>query len=316
MELPFPNGSARRPGFTLIELLVVIAIIAILAAILFPVFAQARESARQTACLNNLKQIGVAIPMYAQDYDERFPIHLYYPTSGNYSVSITWREECQPYIKNGVDNAHQGKEYANQNRALTGVFQCPSTPAIKAYQANAFLMDWRNCNQNNGLCKTAKLAQINKPAQIVVVMEVGVNLNTQEDGGPQGDDVWLWDPQYYIAYGNAGVKASPGQSDKYFLGPFTASNMPDALKLEGDTTALHDFGGGTKYPRFRHHGFGNAVFADGHVKAMKKGAFNWCVNYAQPGTAGQGAAAGKYSSTGDDYSAMFNADGACTDYRQ
>jgi len=62
----------RPKGFTLIELLVVIAIIAILAAILFPVFSQARESARKTSCLSNTKQIGLAVNMYVQDYDERF----------------------------------------------------------------------------------------------------------------------------------------------------------------------------------------------------------------------------------------------------
>jgi prepilin-type N-terminal cleavage/methylation domain-containing protein len=60
----------KRPGFTLIELLVVIAIIAILAAILFPVFAKAREKARQSSCLSNLKQLGLAVLQYAQDYDE------------------------------------------------------------------------------------------------------------------------------------------------------------------------------------------------------------------------------------------------------
>src|SRR5258706_471850 len=66
-------GSTKRPGFTLIELLVVIAIIAILAAILFPVFAQARESARMASCLSNLRQIGTGTLMYIQDYDEKYP---------------------------------------------------------------------------------------------------------------------------------------------------------------------------------------------------------------------------------------------------
>jgi prepilin-type N-terminal cleavage/methylation domain-containing protein/prepilin-type processing-associated H-X9-DG protein len=88
------NLPAKR-AFTLIELLVVIAIIAILAAILFPVFAQAREKARQTACLSNEKQIGLAIMQYLQDHDD-----TYMAADHNATEPYTWFEPLQPYLKN------------------------------------------------------------------------------------------------------------------------------------------------------------------------------------------------------------------------
>src|SRR2546430_749011 len=89
----------KRTGFTLIELLVVIAIIAILAAILFPVFAQAREKARQTSCLSNTKQWGLGVMMYVQDYDEVMPISGYeaFLTPTSY-----WWNAVSPYIKSGA----------------------------------------------------------------------------------------------------------------------------------------------------------------------------------------------------------------------
>ena len=83
-----------RRGFTLIELLVVIAIIAILAAILFPVFAKAREKARQSSCLSNVKQIGVALLSYAQDFDEMLPSYQFA------TATVIWYNLIQPYIKN------------------------------------------------------------------------------------------------------------------------------------------------------------------------------------------------------------------------
>lgn len=96
------NRSSKRRAFTLIELLVVIAIIAILAAILFPVFARARENARRASCQSNLKQIGLGLMQYTQDYDETMPMLWSVDSpvnSGNAAPGYTWRDAVQPYVK-------------------------------------------------------------------------------------------------------------------------------------------------------------------------------------------------------------------------
>jgi prepilin-type N-terminal cleavage/methylation domain-containing protein/prepilin-type processing-associated H-X9-DG protein len=97
---PRHSSIRRSKGFTLIELLVVIALIALLAAILFPVFARARENARRASCMSNMKQLGLGMQMYSQDYDERMvPYNL--TNEGNSSKDAFWPWRLLPYTKNG-----------------------------------------------------------------------------------------------------------------------------------------------------------------------------------------------------------------------
>jgi len=118
----------NKNAFTLIELLVVIAIIAILAAILFPVFATAREKARQTSCASNEKQIGIAFAQYIQDYDETYPI----AQSGGYAFNPTWEWEISPYLAMKINGGISGSAN-NQKPAL--VYVCPDDTPITAPQA-------------------------------------------------------------------------------------------------------------------------------------------------------------------------------------
>lgn len=133
----------RKMGFTLIELLVVIAIIAILAAILFPVFAQAREKARTIACLSNMNQIGLARQMYIQDYDETFPPNRTYMPNGYY----TWRTSVFPYVKS--DQAWVcPSAYFTRN-----CYDWPDVPGCKA-DGSMTITDYNNgykhCEMNYG----------------------------------------------------------------------------------------------------------------------------------------------------------------------
>jgi prepilin-type N-terminal cleavage/methylation domain-containing protein/prepilin-type processing-associated H-X9-DG protein len=150
-----PRYFSKASGFTLIELLVVIAIIAILAAILFPVFAQAREKARQTSCLSNLKQIATGMRMYSQDYDENVSLARYAPyfwDGVSWPDTHTWRMAVQPYIK---------------NRDLT---RCPSNafynagveveePVFRSYAMNSAALFGEQYNEA-AITEAAELIQI------------------------------------------------------------------------------------------------------------------------------------------------------------
>ncbi|MBC8137937.1 MAG: DUF1559 domain-containing protein, partial [Fibrella sp.] len=122
------RNKSIRSAFTLIELLVVIAIIAILAAILFPVFAQAREKARAASCLSNEKQIGLALMQYIQDYDETYPRAAFgtdptQPFWSDWDNAITWDNVVNPYIKNGRVGTNADFESIGRGGQI---FECPS----------------------------------------------------------------------------------------------------------------------------------------------------------------------------------------------
>jgi prepilin-type N-terminal cleavage/methylation domain-containing protein/prepilin-type processing-associated H-X9-DG protein len=183
---------ARRHGFTLIELLVVIAIIAILAAILFPVFARARENARRTSCLSNLKQIGLGFAQYTQDYDEKYPQLVtgtgwastgdwqtcpsssqpcgrFYVDNGNGTpvYAVSWMDEIYPYVKSAQ------------------IFVCPSAPAAPPIPSYGYSTQFGSYGVGPGIA----VATVQRPAECVMALD----FNTQYFyAGPWGQS---WNEQ-------------------------------------------------------------------------------------------------------------------------
>lgn len=149
--------SQRCQGFTLIELLVVIAIIALLAAILFPVFARARENARRSTCQSNLKQMGLGIMQYKQDYDERFPPSRL-GTPACPFLGLSWGSAIMPYVKSSQ------------------IFKCPSDtlPARNGSTASVGVNDKlggtpASVNVANGMA----LAAVKAPSYVIMWFEDG-----------------------------------------------------------------------------------------------------------------------------------------------
>jgi prepilin-type N-terminal cleavage/methylation domain-containing protein len=162
----------RTPAFTLIELLVVIAIIAILAAILFPVFAQARAKARQAACLSNLKQLGLGLSLYVQDYDESLPIATSwgprwgpsdYKTNAQYVSPFPDSKQpglLQPYLKNDP------------------IWFCPSVgpdsvaPGGWTYRKNGTTYIWNHRTAADQMVSGRSLARVARPAEAPVIWDM------------------------------------------------------------------------------------------------------------------------------------------------
>lgn len=157
---PQPVGCARR-GFTLIELLVVIAIIALLAAILFPVFAQAREKARTTACLSNERQIGLAFMQYAQDSDE------HYPLASQPGAPTSWTDTVQPYIKNYQILRCPDDQSTNWDTPLTAPTIWQKGLRVSSYFMNLWI---------DGRRKYCSMASLQNPASVIYFSESAENL--------------------------------------------------------------------------------------------------------------------------------------------
>jgi prepilin-type N-terminal cleavage/methylation domain-containing protein/prepilin-type processing-associated H-X9-DG protein len=257
------NNTPR--GFTLIELLVVIAIIALLAAILFPVFARARENARKSSCSNNLKQLAVGVAQYTQDFDEAFP-WAWNPVNGS---NVNWWQIVYPYVKN------------------TQVFSCPSDssriaggngfsgqPAPNGYVDGRFHISYGVnypifANGGAGTGTAFNLSDMPKPSQTVLMCDTGVTSQPTEPYiinppviGSKGSAWLLCDPTCTNSGTfpnpkpcNAGAAANPGAS--------TDSNWSAANPRHLDSV--------------------NVTFADGHVKSMPARKFYYQdSNYLNP----------------------------------
>jgi len=189
-----------RKGFTLIELLVVIAIIAILAAILFPVFARAREKARQTTCLSNLKQIGLGALMYAQDYDERFVIY-------RYPNPYFWPDKLDPYIKNTQLWICPSRDAGSWNYGINynhGVgkplAKLPSPAEMLAFCDNKHQL--AGCSYENGVGYTPGLIPAPHNEGINIAYMDGHSKWMKPDGGIDAEGQGLL-PWHYFPDGDA-----------------------------------------------------------------------------------------------------------------
>ncbi|HVK04813.1 MAG TPA: prepilin-type N-terminal cleavage/methylation domain-containing protein [Armatimonadaceae bacterium] len=253
----------RAPsGFTLIELLVVIAIIAILAAILFPVFAQAREKARSTSCLSNLKQIGTAVTQYVQDYDETYPLAYsrsvglgwqtnyltYVPAGWAFGVNAgywrdlsVWSNSTQPYLKN------------------YGVLTCPSAEEVELAGTPPVLVGGPGQPVNVTYTLNAEMSSIPE------------NLITNPASVPA-----MWEGS-----GKAGFKGFSHNSTALYCPvgtepctyvPVTPANS--CTGANGDFTQSIIWGSGNRAQQgthWIHTQGGNFVYADGHAKWVRLG---------------------------------------------
>jgi prepilin-type N-terminal cleavage/methylation domain-containing protein/prepilin-type processing-associated H-X9-DG protein len=218
MTPPRPSPDRRR-GFTLIELLVVIAIIAILAAILFPVFAKARERGRTTSCGSNLRNLGIAVLAYTQDHDEQFPLTAYPKSQFDFT---TWNELTHPYARS------------------TQIWHCPSSDVRKEDQGGKVTThfgfnvrylttiepDFSNAAEHEAL----SLADVKQPAETVMLGDAKASMEESwcgDDGRyllpPSGSDAHCWGRPHFLHDGGSNLFWADGhvkwmKADRFYAG--------------------------------------------------------------------------------------------------
>jgi len=276
-----------RGGFTLIELLVVIAIIAILAAILFPVFAQAREKARATSCLSNEKQMGLGLVMYVQDYEESLPPNqAYYPeVPAGPNVRHTWADMIYPYIKNGTGHTDNN---GSTIQGKGGIWNCPSFPADQdfSYGYSDEIGDDATPWHPNPYIVT--LAMIPAPADSIGILEKGTNTNISNfDIFDAYEGNWVES----APHGGAGTGTIKSGGNVIMDNSYVHLDIDQQAahdcdlavnRSNPDTNWISPWDSCSVSPRYRHNGTTNAAFLDGHVKAMAKGKINFATNIYIP----------------------------------
>lgn len=270
--------NMRNKAFTLIELLVVIAIIAILAAILFPVFAQAKEAAKKTQCLSNTKQIGLGALMYSGDSDDAFSPSEY-GNDGAAGPHLAWTTLTMPYIKNGDMKVNaQGVAVST---GKSGIFACPTAPkkdtenaAVEGYTYGVHHSIFGdNYGVEPGQTSYASLTQtgIENVADKVMLMEKGANFSNW-------NYPWFHDWQ---GMWMGSITNTPGDESAIYRDGVDVYEGQARYDPRFDT----DCGSGSDgawecaaHARYRHSGSADAVFADGHAKSIKKKGILWYKN--------------------------------------
>jgi len=283
-------------GFTLIELLVVIAIIAILAAILFPVFAQAKLQAKKASCLSNIKQSTLAHLMYTNDSDDLFPQAEAGDDQTANSPHVTWTTTTFPYVKNG-DQLLDTYSGIIVSTGKAGLYADPAAPRIPSQtdytqEGYEFGVNRLICIDNYGSGNTNDLKPqfilpslsttgIDAPADRVLLAEKG--LNTVHDGWSYP---WIvdWQSQYIgsIAHtpGDPATVYRDGDDSWNPSSPVYSPNIDTDCVTPGSDGAWEC----AAHPRYRYSLVSTFGFTDGHAKGLHRGALMWWHNiYVQRG---------------------------------